>query len=257
MKKYHKQKMIANLYFNVMIFSFLASTIHISHQHLADAKIFPNDAVFSSVPDWKDNALLNSSSLLLSLGTPIVEEDLLANLPNANINPVFAKDYTSYPSETFDSTAEYEYSGMLLSHELEDSIKSLAETENIPYQILLTIGYQESAGNWNNNGVVSDTNDYGIFQINECNLAHIEENLGYSKEQILNDPIINTKACLFLLNNIINREDVTTLDDIFGMYNGWVHWKEKSQSLKYVEGCMEIMNTYFPNYEYQKNVTLK
>lgn len=148
---------------------------------------------------------------------------------------------------------EKEYSGMNLSNEYEDEIKRLADIYNIPYQVVLTIGYRESAGNWNNNGIISTSNDYGVFQINECNLSYIEENLGYSKDEILNDPIKNAEACMFLLKDIIKRDDVTTVEEVFGMYNGWVGWETKPLAVTYSSKCCEIMNEYFPEFEYRKN----
>lgn len=155
-------------------------------------------------------------------------------------------------------SANYEnYSGMALSHEFEDEIKELAEKYEIPYQIVLTIGHQESDGNWNNNGVISPTNDYGEFQINECNLAYIEKNLGHTKEEILYDSIKNAEACMFLLKDIMNSDDITSLDDIFGMYNGWVNWKNKKISVNYVSNCNNIINEYFPDYEYQVKNKIK
>lgn len=149
-------------------------------------------------------------------------------------------------------TEKKEYSGMKLSSKSEDEIKHIAALYNVPYQIVLTIGERESSGMWNNNGVISSTNDYGRFQINEYNLPYIEENLGYNKEEILNDPIKNTEACVFLLRNIINREDVNSVEQVFGMYNGWVGWKDKPLAVDYSNTCCEIMNNYFPDFEYEK-----
>lgn len=93
---------------------------------------------------------------------------------------------------------EYKYSGMKLSHELEDEVKRLADIYGIDYRIVLAIGERESGGNWNNNGVISFSNDYGVFQINECNLEYIKEKLGYSMNDILNDPVKNAEACIYL-----------------------------------------------------------
>ena len=149
-----------------------------------------------------------------------------------------------------DSNYSDVYSGMSLTHELEDSIKNLCLLYDIPYQIVLTIGERESGGNWNNNGIISRTDDYGIFQINECNLEYIEENLGYTKEEIMNNPLKNTEACLFLLSNIIDMDDVNSVRDIFGVYNGWVNWKDKAMAVDYADGCYEILNHYFPDFDY-------
>lgn len=146
-----------------------------------------------------------------------------------------------------------EYSGMKISNELEDEVKRLADIYGIDYRIVLTIGERESGGNWNNNGVISPSNDYGAFQINECNLGYIKDNLGYSKEEILYDSTKNAEACMFLLKDIINREDVKTIEDVFGMYNGWVGWENKPLAVSYSSGCLEIMDNYFPDFEYKKN----
>lgn len=147
-----------------------------------------------------------------------------------------------------------DYSGMALSNELEDEIKRLSDDYGIPYQIVLTIGEQESGGVWNTNGIISSTNDYGLFQINVANLPYIETNLGFTKDEILNDPLKNTEACLFLLKDIMTREDVNTLDDIFGMYNGWINWKNKQISVDYVENCNKIINEYFSNFELVRKI---
>lgn len=165
------------------------------------------------------------------------------------IEPVeILEEFEQEETEVFEPS----YSGMKLTNEYEDEIKKLADRYNIPYQIILTIGYRESDGNWNNNGVISDTFDYGVFQINQCNLSYIEENLGYSKEDVLNDPVKNAESCMFILKDIIKRDDVTTIEEIFGMYNGWVNWRNKKQSVSYSDACCEIINEYFPEFEYIK-----
>ncbi len=230
-----KKKSIVKLYCNTLYFLMITSAFSNQHHSITlerESRLSYNNCYVKDFDMELEEFSVN----------PLT--GLVQNLPSVNnivVEAILAKQSIN------------EYSGMNLSHELEDDIKRVTEQyNNIPYQIILTIGYRESAGNWNNNGVISSTNDYGMFQINECNLSYIEENLGYSKEEILNDPIKNAEACLFLLNDIVKREDVTTLEDIFGMYNGWVNWQEKPQSVEYVKACMEIMNTYFPDYQYEK-----
>ena len=167
-------------------------------------------------------------------------------------------DLSDYINNNYYSTitlSENNYSGMALSNELEDEIKRLSDDYGIPYQIVLTIGEQESGGTWNTNGVISSTNDYGLFQINGANLSYINTKLGFTKDEILNDPIKNTEACLFLLNDITSRDDVDTLDDIFGMYNGWINWQKKKMSVDYVQNCSKIMNEYFPDYQLTQKIS--
>ena len=35
------------------------------------------------------------------------------------------------------------------------------------------------------------------------------------------------------------------IEDAFGIYNGWINWKEKPSAITYSEGCMQILNEYF------------
>lgn len=258
MKKYMKQKIISNLYYNIVLFSLMSSSIHLLHDNL-NTLSHPNLNV--SLVKYQENNL--DLDLFLSFIKSINrDEELFNNSDNITLDSHFIEGLALEKTMLNNCSGlnledSFRYSGMALAHELEDNLKTLAENFNIPYQILLTIGYQESGGNWNNNGVISSTDDYGLFQINQCNLSYIKEQLGYSKEEILNDELKNTEACLLLLSNIIKREDVTTLEDIFGMYNGWVNWQNKSQSVNYVNSCMEIMGAYFPSYEYRKVVTIK
>ena len=205
-------------------------------------------------------------AFLLSLLSSSKNECLASeNIPKFSLSHVNYDGFASFDLEMSDlhinnpilsTTCDSEvYSGMALSNELEDEIKKLADTYNIPYQIVLTIGEQESGGVWNTNGIISSTNDYGLFQINVANLPYIETNLGFTKDEILNDPLKNTEACLFLLKDIMKREDVNTLDDIFGMYNGWINWQKKKMSVDYVQNCSKIMNEYFPDYQLTQKIS--
>ena len=146
--------------------------------------------------------------------------------------------------------------GMKLTREFENDITSIANEYGFDSPIMLVIGDQESDGKWNNNGLISDTKDYGVFQINEYNHPHIEDVFGYSSDDLRYDPIKNTHAAAYIISNIISRSDVNSLEDIFGMYNGWTNWRNIEGSVKYVNECMERLNKYFPNYSYENNKEL-
>lgn len=286
MKKTRKQKIISNIYFNTIFLSMIVTSIHMIHNDSYKSVYASSNISFVNDNDNNNNNEQDLSQplsididdimiepLMIEESIPVLEpvskyfpsEDIIISNPMENEVILISESVSKYlPSADFtaiepiiiesDSVLEDipQYSGMALSHEFEDDLKKLAESYHIPYQILLTIGYRESGGNWNTNGVISSTNDYGQFQINECNLAYLEEKLGCTREEILNDPLKNAEACLYLLNDIIKREDVTTLEDIFGMYNGWVNWENKPLAVEYVDACMEIVDTYFPDFEYQK-----
>ena len=222
-ENYNKMK-VKNLRYNIMLFG-LASTITI---HTISSAIKVNAE--PTKPIELENMIPSPTEEITETLNEIEEEMILTVINSKTDN----------------------YSGMKLSNEYEDEIKRLTSLYNIPYQIVLTIGYRESAGNWNNNGVISSTNDYGMFQINECNLAYIEEKLGFTKDEILNDPVKNAEVCIYLLKDIIKREDVTTVEEVFGMYNGWVGWENKPLAVNYSSACCEIINEYFPEFEYTK-----
>lgn len=140
----------------------------------------------------------------------------------------------------------YEYP---CSDELKEHIQIISEQYNVPEEIMMTIIDQESGGKWDTNGVISPTNDYGLTQINKCNEEFIKENLGYTMNDILNDPFIAVEAQALLLNNIMKEYgyDVNNIDyeNVFGTYNGWVLWRQKEMALEYAESCMKIYEEKF------------
>jgi len=144
--------------------------------------------------------------------------------------------------------------GMKLSREYENIIVDIAHKYGIDPEIMLTLGNKESDGKWDSNGKISKTNDHGVFQINKINHEHIKEVLGFTSEDLLYDPIKNAEAAAYLISRIMLRSDVNSLDEIFGMYNGWTEWR--NASIEYVNECHEIMNTYFLNYGYENNKEL-
>lgn len=251
--------LIKNLRVNSLLMTVYLSCIvnSINNLSVCDYHMNINSPQIISTSDSQD-ILLNvkcvSSEFLLTNESFVVDDNMENSIyEDVKVEETFPVEYYS---EFIDGVVpviedlKNVYSGMALEPEFEDEIKQLVDLYGIPYQIVLAIGERESDGSWNNNGVISKTNDYGVFQINKCNLKYIEDNLGYTEEEILNDPIKNTEACLFLLNDIINGEGATTLEDIFGMYNGWVDWREKPGAVDYVNGCLEIMDKYFPDFEY-------
>ena len=145
------------------------------------------------------------------------------------------------------------YSGMNLTHEYEEYIKELcinyADEYNLDsdelFKNVLVIGDQESDGKWNNNGVVSPTEDYGVFQINIVNHKKIEEKLGYTTEELLNDQYKNADAAVWIIANIMVNDYCKNDADIYGMYNGWINWENYDSSVEYVDNCLARNDMYF------------
>lgn len=160
---------------------------------------------------------------------------------------------------------EKEYSGMALSNEYEDYLHDKCSEYQEKYEldisdedllkIMLTIGEQESHGSWDTNGVVSSTNDYGQFQINKCNHKDIYDELGYTQDELLNDEYKNADAAIWLMcENILTNKHCETIEDVFGMYNGWIGWENKRQSRNYSDSCIEILDNYFEDEGYVKEI---
>lgn len=152
---------------------------------------------------------------------------------------------------------EVTYSGMKLSNEYENQVKELCELYNVPSELILTIGYQESDGKWDNNGKISPTDDYGEFQINECNHDYIKEQLGYTSDDLLYDPIKNAEAAILLVSDIIKMDSSLSAEEIFGIYNGWTNWREKDTSIRYSNSCFRILCEYFSGFEYGEKMYVK
>lgn len=152
------------------------------------------------------------------------------------------------------------YSGMKLSHEYEDYLKGLClkyseqfELDyNTLYKIVMTIGYRESSGEWNNNGVYSKTNDLGEFQVNTCNLKDAKEVFGYTQNDLQYDRYKNANYAIYHMCTTIKHPKCKSIEDVFGMYNGWTKWRQVPASVNYARGCMEIMNDYFSEYQNSK-----
>jgi soluble lytic murein transglycosylase-like protein len=133
--------------------------------------------------------------------------------------------------------------------EWEDYVYQMGEKYGFPGNILMTILYRESGGNFDTNGVISTTNDYGLAQINKCNFDTIYNRLGFSEDEILNDPYKNIEAAALLISDIFKYYNYTTLDydsaNVFGCYNGWSNWRSIESAKNYSNACVEIMNLYY------------
>lgn len=119
--------------------------------------------------------------------------------------------------------------------EYQEYIYEVAKKNNIPFNVMMTIAHIESGGYFNNNGKISSTNDYGFYQINVVNHNTIYEKLGYTVEDLLNNPYKNIDAAGLIIKNIYDMYENPDIEDILGTYNGWNNWREKEISIEYVE----------------------
>ena len=152
----------------------------------------------------------------------------------------------SIHSEEMKKLGDYNQTSLDKYQNLKSFIIQISNKYNIPYDILETIIHQESGGCWNTNGVISPTSDYGLTQINECNLEKIYNDLGYTKEEILYEAPKAIDAQAHLIKEIIDlygyEYDTINYKEVFGTYNGWIKWKNKEISREYADSCMKILN---------------
>lgn len=130
--------------------------------------------------------------------------------------------------------------------ELKDCIYEKSEEYGVPFDVITTIGHQESGGSWNTNGVESYTGDYGQYQINfRWNLETIKNELGFDEDDLQYNPYKSIEAATYLLKKIMNLYGYTANNynakEIFGTYNGWINWKENEMATTYAESCMNIL----------------
>ena len=128
-------------------------------------------------------------------------------------------------------------------------ILKMSNKYDVPFNVLMAIFDNESGGLFNTNGVISNTDDYGLFQINICNHDFIYEQLGYEPKDILNDPYKNIEAATLLVKQICNmyEEDLIqeNYENIFGTYNGWKSWRNKEISRDYASNAVNKINTIY------------
>lgn len=141
------------------------------------------------------------------------------------------------------------YYNVPCSKELQNYFYELEEKWGIPARVAMALVDKESDGKWSTNGVISPTDDYGLSQINIRNHAYIKRELGYTTEEILNDPYKNLDAMFLLLTCVFNQYGYTMDDydllNVAGAYNGWTTWESKEQSVEYANECVNIYNTKF------------
>lgn len=88
------------------------------------------------------------------------------------------------------------YYDIPLDHEYQDYIRKECESANVNMELVLAVMQVESSFD---SSEVSQTNDYGIMQINECNHTYLKERLGIVD---FLDPYNSAKAGIYMLSKL-------------------------------------------------------
>lgn len=156
--------------------------------------------------------------------------------------------------ESLDLTKEDKiYPGCKLSAPLQRFIYKQSISNNIPVDFTFAIIHTETRGNFKSSGAASynswnDSYDLGLTQQNTkssvknfCNVYKV----GYDKacEQIQYNDYVNIVSAFLEYQEIASHFEEFDAYEYAGCYNGWLNWKNKSQSREYVK----IFNKAYEN----------
>lgn len=209
----------------------------------------------TEVPKVTNYEFLNSEMNIINpftFGTNIKQTNKKYNQNlglNITAETVTSSEYKSSPREIqYQILKNPKYYDIPANASYQQHILGLAEKYGIPEEISFTIGDVESGGTWATNGVVWNGN-LGIYQVNRCNLAMLEEVFEYTEEEILNDPYKNAECAHYLLKIIFDlygyTKDNYNFDNVCGTYNYWVLWESQDQAIEYVRRCHQAYEEKF------------
>lgn len=146
------------------------------------------------------------------------------------------------PSEESTVEVEIEYLDIPLSAELQDYIRDLCDTYDVPFELVIALIDVESSFR---PGIVSKTNDYGYMQINICNHEWLSEELGIAD---FLDPEQNILAGVYILSSHL---EATNGDPVAALmrYNCGVAgakrlWAQGIYSTSYTDKVMAAYEAY-------------
>ena len=184
-----------------------------------------------------------------SLGKDIPTKTVTVKEETVDFDPMISTDAIMEEINSNQTTEELVYNQPNMDLDTQRIIKQVAEEYQVPYRYLMTIADVESDGKFDNHGVISSSDDYGVMQINKANIPTLCERLNTTPDSILYDDETNIRASATILKDIINlcEQKYGTVNDeeVYGCYNGWINWREKEISRNYVEKALNLQNTIY------------
>lgn len=139
------------------------------------------------------------------------------------------------------TTAEITYYDVPLSHSMQRYLTEICADENVPVSLVMAMIEHESHFNPE---IVSDTNDYGLMQINECNHFLLEEQ--YRCADML-DSYQNVYCGIKIIAAYLEKyEDYgkALMAYNMGEYGAEKAWKNGISSTSYSETILSLMEKY-------------
>lgn len=145
---------------------------------------------------------------------------------------------SSYP----ELDREITYFDVPLSHSLQDYLYEICADEDVPISLVLAMIEHESGFNPE---VVSDTDDYGLMQINKINHSQLEEQ--YHCSDMLN-PYQNVFCGVKIISGYITEYKTNYAKALMaynmGDYGAKKAWENGIKSTSYSESILALMQKY-------------
>lgn len=128
-----------------------------------------------------------------------------------------------------------------LDENIQEFIYLLCEGYNIDYSFVLALIDQESSFTIN---AVSNTGDYGLFQINEINHEELKRTLGIED---ISDPYENSRAGMFILRKLFEKYEEPS--KVLMAYNmgetgAKILWDKEVFSTTYTDKVLKLQKKY-------------
>lgn len=134
------------------------------------------------------------------------------------------------------------YFDVPLSHELQDYIRELCTTYDVPMELVIAMIEKESTFREN---VVSKTNDYGLMQINVINHDNLKKKLGVTN---LLDPYQNVLSGIYIISGHLNKTggdiELALMRYNAGGAGAKKMWDKGIYSTKYSRSIMSLYQSY-------------
>lgn len=147
----------------------------------------------------------------------------------------------TYSPEALPEIGEITYYDVPLSHSLQRYIYEVCADENVPVALVMAMIEHESQFNPE---AVSNTNDYGLMQINEINHGQLEEQ--YRAADML-DPYQNVFCGIKVIGSYIGKyEDLSYALMAYNMgeYGATKAWESGVKFTPYSDTVLELMSEY-------------
>lgn len=128
-----------------------------------------------------------------------------------------------------------------LSHDLQEYTYYLCQAYYIDFNFAMALMFTESAFKAD---IISDTNDYGLMQINICNHAALADKLGITD---FTEPYQNIRAGLYILRGLFEKYDDAAkvcMAYNMGEYGASVLWNNGIYTTAYSNKVLVKANEY-------------